>query len=59
MYLEQADYNFEQAVATYKADEKWEMDHPLEAAKKGKSKVPQSSGRRKWGFGGGFTGQLS
>ncbi|KAF2124704.1 hypothetical protein P153DRAFT_370620 [Dothidotthia symphoricarpi CBS 119687] len=59
MYLEQAGYNLEQAVSAFKADEKWEMDHPLEAAKKGKSKEPKSSGRRKWGFGSGLTGQLS
>ncbi|KAH8728196.1 hypothetical protein GQ44DRAFT_61223 [Phaeosphaeriaceae sp. PMI808] len=59
LYLEQADYNLDQAIVTYKADEKWEKDHPLQAAKKGKSKAPQTIGKRKWGFGGGLTGQLS
>lgn len=59
LYLQQADYNLEQAVAAYKADEKWEKDHPLQAARMGKAKS-NTSGRRKWGFGGGgLTGQLS
>ncbi|KAF1844381.1 uncharacterized protein K460DRAFT_419303 [Cucurbitaria berberidis CBS 394.84] len=57
LYLDQANYNLEQAIAAYKADEQWEKEHSLEAAKKGKAKA-QSSGRRKWGF-GGLTGQLS
>jgi hypothetical protein len=55
LYLEQAAYNLDQATAAFKADEKWEKDHPMEAAKKGKSK------HRKWGFGGsggGIAGQL-
>lgn len=58
LYLEQADYTLEHAVNAYKADEKWEKDHPLQAAKKGKAKATQSTGRRKWGFGGGLAGQL-
>lgn len=58
LYLEQASYNLEQAITAYKADEEWEKEHSLEAAKKGKSKASQSSGRRKWGF-GGLTGQAS
>jgi hypothetical protein len=57
LYLEQADYNLEHAITAYKADEEWEKEHSLEAAKKGKAKDTQSSGRRKWGF-GGLTGQL-
>jgi hypothetical protein len=57
LYLEQADYNLEQAIIAYKADEDWEKEHSLEAAKKGKAKASQSPGRRKWGF-GGLTGQL-
>ncbi|KAF2183677.1 hypothetical protein K469DRAFT_710474 [Zopfia rhizophila CBS 207.26] len=62
LYLQQADYNLDEAIAAYKADERWEKEHPLEAAKKGKSKAWQSSGRPRWGFGGsggGFTSQLS
>jgi hypothetical protein len=57
LYLEQADYNLEHAITAYKADEDWEKEHSLEAAKKGKAKNTQSPGRRKWGF-GGLTGQL-
>lgn len=57
LYLEQADYNLEHAITAYKADEEWEKEHSLEAAKKGKARDTQSSGRRKWGF-GGLTGQL-
>jgi len=57
LYLEQASYNLEQAITAYKADEDWEKTHSLEAAKKGKAKESQTSGRRKWGF-GGLTGQL-
>ena len=58
LYLEQASYNLEQAITAFKADEDWEKTHSLEAAKKGKSKDTQGSGRRKWGF-GGLTGQVS
>ena len=57
LYLEQASYILEQAITAYKADEDWEKTHSLEAAKKGKANESQSSGRRKWGF-GGLTGQL-
>ncbi|KAJ9638290.1 hypothetical protein H2199_006977 [Coniosporium tulheliwenetii] len=59
MYLKQSDYDLESAIEAYKEDERWEKEHPLQAAKKGKSSAPQSSGRRRWGFGGGLTGQLS
>lgn len=61
LYLQQSDYNLDEAIAAFKADERWEKEHPLEAAKKGKSKAPQPSGRRKWGLsgsGGGLTGQI-
>jgi hypothetical protein len=59
LYLEQAGYDLESAMTAFRADEKWEKDHPL-AMKKGKAPAP-SSGRRRWGFGGsggGITGQL-
>jgi hypothetical protein len=59
LYLEQANYNLEEATAAYKEDEKWEKAHPLQAAKKGKAKESQPNGRRKWGFGGGLAGQLT
>jgi hypothetical protein len=60
LYLQQADYDLEQAMKAFREDEKWEKENPLAAAKKGKA--AQTSGRRKWGFGGsggGLTGQLS
>ena len=62
LYLQQADYNLEDAITAFKADERWEREHPLEAARRGKAKASQSSGRRHWGFGGsggGLTGQIS
>ena len=62
LYLKQSDYDLNQAIEAYRADERWEKEHPLEAAKKGKSKVSQTPGRRRWGLGGsggGLTGQLS
>ncbi|ORY13838.1 hypothetical protein BCR34DRAFT_586232 [Clohesyomyces aquaticus] len=62
MYLQQTDYDLDQAIDAYKADERWEQEHPLEAARKGKTKASQSCGRRRWGFGGsggGLAGQLS
>lgn len=61
LYLQQADYNLEEAMAAFKDDERWEKEHPLEAARKGKAKAPDTSQRRKWGFGGsggGLTGQI-
>lgn len=47
-------------MSAFKADEKWEKEHPLQAAKKGKARAPQISGKRRWfgGSGGGITGQL-
>lgn len=59
MYLKQSDYDLESAIEAYKEDERWEKEHPMQAAKKGKSSAPQNSGRRRWGFGGGLTEQLS
>ncbi|KAF2120090.1 hypothetical protein BDV96DRAFT_485595 [Lophiotrema nucula] len=60
LYLQQADYDLDQAIEAYKADERWEKEHPLEAVKKGKSKATPTA-RKKWslgGSGGGLTGQL-
>lgn len=51
LYLQQADYNLEAAILTYKDDEKWEKDNPLEASKKAKGKQKHDLGRRR------FTGQ--
>lgn len=60
LYLQQAEYDLDRAMSNFKADESWEREHPLEAAKKGKAKASQSSGRRKWfgGSGGSLMGQL-
>lgn len=52
LYLKQSDYDLELAIEAFKADEKWEKDHPLD--KKGKGK----SGHRTFTTGGGITGQL-
>jgi len=62
LYLKQSGYDLEVAIAAYKEDEKWEKEHPLEAARKGKSSVSQPTARRRWGFGGsggGLTSQIS
>ncbi|KAF9734458.1 hypothetical protein PMIN03_000439 [Paraphaeosphaeria minitans] len=62
LYLQQADYDLEDAIAAFKADERWEKEHPLEAARKKKAKDLQSSSKRKWilgGSGGGLARQMS
>ena len=57
LYLQQANYDLEAAIEAFKADEKWEKDHPMEANFKGKAKAKDKERRR---FGGvGLTGQLS
>jgi hypothetical protein len=60
LYLQQADYNLDEAIGAYKSDERWEIEHPLEAVKKGKSKASTATPttRRKWGFSGGLAGQI-
>ena len=47
LYLQQVDYDLDRAVNAYKADEQWEVDHPIETMKKGKSKATKNS-RGKW-----------
>lgn len=40
LYMEQAEWDLDAAIAAYREDEQWEKEHPLEAqqkAKKGKS----------------------
>lgn len=60
LYLEQSSYHLENAMTAFRADERWEKEHPLQAAKKGKAPAPQAAGKRRWfgGSGGGITGQL-
>lgn len=53
LYLQEAEYNLEQAIDTYRDDELWEKEHPIEASAKGKGKAHQNIGRRR------FTGQRS
>ena len=43
----------------YKADERWEKEHPLESSGKGKTRGKQTPGRRRFGIGGGIVGQMS
>ena len=56
LYLQQADYDLDAAIEAYKADEKWEKEHPMNSNVKGKA--PQNTGRRRFG-GIGITGQLN
>ncbi|KAK7751618.1 hypothetical protein SLS62_006444 [Diatrype stigma] len=57
LYLGQAAYDLEAAVAAYLADEAWEREHPLEgeAARRGKEKKKKKGEERKEG---GFGGRL-
>ena len=57
LYLQQSDYDLSFAVEAYLADEKWEKEHPLEAASKG-CKTDQKRGKRRFGMQTGLTGQL-
>ena len=54
LYLKQADYDLEAAIAAYKEDEEWEKAHPMQ-----KGKSPANSRQRQSRLGGGLTGQLS
>ncbi|MCJ1394457.1 hypothetical protein MMC18_007335 [Xylographa bjoerkii] len=56
LYLQQADYDLEASIAAYKADEKWEREHPLNSNMKGKQ--PQGPSRRKIG-GFGISAQVN
>lgn len=50
LYLKGSDYNLEVAIETFKADERWEKDHPM----KGKARA------RSWWSGTlGLSSQLS
>jgi hypothetical protein len=57
VYLKQADYDLDLAIEAYKEDEKWEKEHPLEAAKR-KGKATQAP-RRRHGMGLSMTGQIT
>jgi len=47
LYLEQVNYQLEAAIETYKDDEQWEKDHPMQANVKGKGKTRSEVGRRR------------
>lgn len=55
LYLQQAEYNLEQAIEAYRDDERWEKEHQIEASAsaKGKGVSFQNFGRCR------FTGQRS
>jgi hypothetical protein len=53
LYLKQTDYNLEAAIEAYKEDERWEKEHPLEAAKANNRPT-----KRRLGISVGFTSQL-
>lgn len=51
LYLQQADYDLDQAMNTFKEDERWEKEHPLDVERSGKRKGKgklQSSLRRRF-----------
>lgn len=58
LYLEQTNYNLDEAVEAYQADERWEKEHPMRS-NSAKRKPKQSFGRERFGIGGGISGQLS
>jgi hypothetical protein len=59
IYLQQADYNLEGAIDNFKADEQWEKEHPMDAARKGKAKAEPGKVKRRWlGGGGSLVGQM-
>jgi len=59
LYLKQANYDLDAAIEAYKADERWEREHPMEgSSSKGKGKNRQSNGKRRFGASSGLTDQL-
>ncbi|KAF2757187.1 hypothetical protein EJ05DRAFT_58163 [Pseudovirgaria hyperparasitica] len=56
LYLQQAEYDLEIAIDAYKADERWEREHPLQVAKRRKGK--ESLKEKRWISTGGLANQL-
>lgn len=56
LYLKQSDYNLDEAIEAFRADERWEKENPMGPMMKGKAS--QSQRRRKFGVSGGITGQV-
>lgn len=52
LYLKGSDWNLQIAIESFKADEQWEKDHPMQG--KGKSRADENRRR----FGGSLAGQL-
>jgi len=57
LYLKQTDYNLEAAIETYKEDERWEKEHPMEAAK-ANNHEKNRTGKKRVSLSVGFTSQL-
>ncbi|KAK5011195.1 hypothetical protein LTR28_004986, partial [Elasticomyces elasticus] len=58
LYLQQSEYDLEEAIAAYREDERWEKEHPLEAKSHGKKKSVKNAGMRRFvGTAGGVAGQ--
>ncbi|KAG9239241.1 hypothetical protein BJ875DRAFT_220652 [Amylocarpus encephaloides] len=53
IYLKQSTYDLDAAITTYKDDERWELEHPIEANMKAKGRMKHGLGKRR------FTGQRS
>lgn len=45
LYLKTSDYNLERAIEAFKADERWEKDHPMKGKGRAKSQLSGSLGR--------------
>jgi hypothetical protein len=45
LYLKEVDYDLETAIESYKDDERWEKEHPIEANVKGKAKTRNDAGK--------------
>ncbi|KAF2431610.1 hypothetical protein EJ08DRAFT_610677 [Tothia fuscella] len=56
LYLKQADYNLEDAIEAFKADERWEKENPLN--QNGKGKIGSSSRSHRQRVGGSVSSQL-
>lgn len=56
LYLKGAEWDVENAVERFRADEEWERKNPMQANVKGKGKEEKKE--RRWGGGGSLVGQL-
>lgn len=56
LYLQQADYDLNAAIEAYKADDRWEREHPMKGKGKGRDDKRRAD---KFRSAGSITGQLS